>query len=364
MNRRKAMMQYRLLIIVIAISILTAGCVTLSKEEQPQRERYAKWHAVHLIGYNTDDGLRTLEEHIPTLDKMGINVVILEIDYAFEFKSHPELRSSANAITRIGARRLASTCRRHGIRLIPQFQCLGHQSWKQNTGPLLTKYPELDLTPGAFPDNKGIYCREWDLLNPKVNKIIFALMDELIGAFQADAFHVGMDEVFLLGHEKSPSTKGKDPAILFAKAVNEYYDHLVKTRKVEMLMWGDRLIDAKKLKYGKWEASNNGTAPAIDLIPKDIIICDWHYGKRSQYPSIPMFIEKGFRVIPSGWNKVDATRELIKYSKTQRSSLMLGHLFTTWSVKKDALTQYPPIVEGMKILHETLANKAIDSDKK
>jgi len=58
-------------------------------------------------------------------------------------------------------------------------------------------------------------------------------------------------------------------------------------------MWGDRLIDGKKYDFGEWEASTNGTAAAIDLIPKDIIVCPWHYELRSDYPSIPMFIEKG-----------------------------------------------------------------------
>ena len=75
-----------------------------------------------------------------------------------------------------------------------------------------------------------------------------------------------------------------------------------------MLMWGDRLIDANVMKYGKWEASENGTAPAIDLIPKDIIICDWHYEQRTDYPSVRYFQEKGFRVWPAGWNNVEATQ--------------------------------------------------------
>lgn len=345
-------MRHRRLIDVILMVLLAIGSVTTAAAEQPPVRQETPWHAVHIIGYSTDDDLETIGKNIPTLAEMGINVLILQVDYGFEFQSHPELRNGQQQITKAGARELVAVCREHGIRLIPQFSCLGHQSWKESTGPLLTKYPELDLTPGAFPKNEGIYCREWDPMNPKVNQIVFPLMDELIDAFQADAFHVGLDEVFLLGHGKSPSTKGKDPAVIFAKAVNEYYDHLVKKREVEMLMWGDRLIDAKKLKYGKWEASDNGTAPAIDLIPKDIIICDWHYGKRSQYPSIPMFVEKGFRVLPSGWNEVDATLELIKYSKTQSSPLVLGHLFTTWSDPKGDLVHYPPIVEGMKMLQK------------
>ena len=80
-----------------------------------------------------------------------MNVIVLEVDYAFEFRSHPELRRPEKPITRRGARRFVRACRQHGISVIPQFQSFGHQSWAKNTGPLLTKYPELDSTPGAFP---------------------------------------------------------------------------------------------------------------------------------------------------------------------------------------------------------------------
>ena len=310
------------------------------------------WRAVHVLSYDTDADLEALGKNLEALAKQGINVVILEVDYNFEFKSHPELRRGKTPITPGGARRFAALCKKFGIRLIPQFQSLGHQSWKAETFPLLTVYPQFDLTPGAFPNNEGIYCREWDLMNPEVWRIVFKLMDEIIDAFNADAIHVGMDEVFLLGSEKSPSTKGQNPATLFAKAVNELHGHLVKKRRVEILMWGDRLIDAAKYDYGEWEAAKNGTAPAIDLIPKDIIICDWHYESRESYPSIPLFIEKGFRVLPSGWKDVGATKAFINYSRKHKSPKMLGYLFTTWSVKKEELVAFPPLVEGLKLLRE------------
>src|SRR6185295_9189473 len=129
-----------------------------------------------------------------------------------------------------------------------------------------------------------IYCREWDPLNKEVWRIVFELMDEIIDGFRADAIHVGMDEIFLLGSEQSPSTKGKDVGVLFANAVKEIHTHLVRKRGVEMLMWGDRLIDANQYDFGEWEAAKNGTATALDLIPKDIIICPWHYEVRESYP--------------------------------------------------------------------------------
>jgi hypothetical protein len=156
--------------------------------------------------------------------------------------------------------------------------------------------------------------------------------------------------VFLLGSEKSPSTKGKDPAKVFAQAVNDLHEHVVKKRKVEMLLWGDRLIDARKLNWGEWEASKNGTAGAVDLIPKDIIICPWHYELKDAYPSVPMFLEKGFRVLPASWRKLDASKALIEYCQKQKSEKMLGHLFTTWGGRKDSLTEYQPMVQGLKLL--------------
>jgi len=308
------------------------------------------WRAVHLLDYNTDAALDALGQNLESLAKSGINVIILEVDYNFAFKSHPELRRGTDPVTAEGARRFAALCKKFGIRLIPQFQSVGHQSWKADTFPLLTVYPQFDLTPGALPNNEGIYCREWDPLNPQVWTIVFALMDEIIDAFQADALHVGMDEVFLLGSDKSPSTKGKDPGVLFADAVKEIHGHLVRKRHVEMLMWGDRLIDAEKYDYGEWEAAKNGTATAVDRIPKDIIICDWHYEVRAGYPSIGMFIEKGFRVLPTGWKDVEATKALINLSCAHKSQKLLGYLFTTWGVKKNEILVFPPIAEGLKLL--------------
>jgi hypothetical protein len=336
-----------LLVLTLALPKAFAG------EDKPKpAPKAGQWHALHVLSYNNDKDLESLGAQIPKLAEMGLNVLILEINYHFQFESYPKLRDGSTQITKEGAGKFADLCRKHGIRLIPQFQCLGHQSWKESTFPLLTVYPEFDLTPDAFPKNKDIYCREWDPLNPKVNEVVFKLMDEIINAFKADALHVGMDEVFLLGAEKSPSTKGQDPAKLFAKAVKDLHEHLVKDRKIEMLMWSDRLFDAKKYKWAKWEASDYGTAAAVDMIPTDIILCPWHYEVHESYPSIPLFVDKGFRVLPASWKKPDAVKALIQSSAKVDSPKMLGHLFTTWNGKSDSLAEYKPMVEGLKVLKE------------
>ena len=312
------------------------------------------WRGVHVMVGN-DDAASDLIAEVPKLGALGVNALVLEVNYSLEFESHPELRS-ASVLTKEQAARLARTCREHGIRPIPLFNCLGHQSWEKNTGPLLTKYPGLDETPGQFPGNKGIYCRSWCPQHPEVNEIVFALLDEIISAFEADAVHVGMDEVFLIGSPYCPRCKGDDPAKLFAKAVKDLHGHLVGQRKVEMLMWGDRLLDAAATGYGPWESATNGTHCAVDRIPKDIILCDWHYrepaeypGKPADYVSIPFFLEKGFRVWPASWKSVPATKALLEAERKHRRERLLGHLCTTWgAVKIGKLAEWPPIRAAMK----------------
>jgi hypothetical protein len=119
-------------------------------------KRPESWRAIHLLDYNSDQDLDTLGQNVENLARQGINVIILEVDYNFTFKSHPELRRGQNPITREGARKFSELCKKFNIRLIPQFQSLGHQSWKAETFPLLTTYPNFDLTPGAFPGNEKI----------------------------------------------------------------------------------------------------------------------------------------------------------------------------------------------------------------
>jgi hypothetical protein len=342
--------------IIAAIAMVQLQLTDAHSATPPTADR--PWRALHVINYTTDDRLDRLARQLPQLAELGVNCLILEVNYGFEFQSHPELRQGERPITRAGAARMLATCRENGIELVPQFMCLGHQSWARNTFPLLTKYPELDLTPGAFPNNEGIYCREWDPMNPKTNVIVLALIDELIEAFDATAFHVGMDEVFLLSSEHAPSTKNLNPADVFAKAVNELHTHIVTKRGLTMLIWADRLIDGNQLNMGEWEASKVGTAPAVDKIPKDIILCPWHYELRQQYESLPMLMSKGFRILPASWRKTDATLALIRSARQhQMEGRLVGHIFTTWSGRRDDWTNFEPLVKGLALLKSRTAEQ-------
>jgi hypothetical protein len=288
-----------------------------------------KWRGVHLLA-SDPQSLPLLKRAIAEkLVPLGINTLVFEVGYHFQFESRPEM-NDPKGWSKAQARELAEFCRQHGVRLIPQLNCLGHQSSRKTSLALLAKHPELDETPNLSSDAPGFKLRNWCPLHPDVNPIVFALMDELIDAFQADAFHVGMDEVFNLAHDQCPRCRGKLPEELFAKAVNDYHALLVGKRGLTMLMWGDRLLDDAAMKYGEWESSRVKTANAVDLIPRDIIICDWHYEPREEYPSVVYLQEKGFHVWPASWKKPDAALALRNYAARNATDKLVGHLCTVW----------------------------------
>ena len=333
----------RILLSLLLVLALT-GCRTTQPNAQPTSE---SWRGVD-VPVNNDKELDRVEQDLPKFAASGVNVVVVEVNYNFEFESHPELRAG-RYITKAKAREFAAAARKVGIQVIPEMECLGHQSRGGSTQPLLAKYPQLDETPGKFMDNKGIYCRSWCAQDPEVYKLVFPLIDEIADAFQADAFHVGMDEVFIIADKSSPLDHDQDPAKLFAYCVNKLHEHIVGERKMQMLMWGDRLLDAHTMGNHMYEESMNGTWPAVDMIPKDIIICDWHYLKQTNYPSVPFLLGKGFRVWPSGFKPMNATKAFSQFCLKQRETNtdLIGYLATTWSARTNDLSVWPPITKIM-----------------
>ncbi len=228
----------------------------------------------------------------------GVNTLVLRVDYNFEYRSHPELRDD-EALSRKDMRKIRKACRRGGIRVVPQINLLGHQSWETKAVKLLEEYPEFDETPWielpetyGWPNDDDLYCKSYCPLHPKVHEVVFALVDEIVDIFEADAFHAGMDEVFYIAMDRCPRCGGRDPAELFAGEVTLIRNHLARSG-VELWIWGDRLIDGKTTGIGEWEASMNRTHRAIDLIPKDVVINDWHYERAD--PTAPYFRGQGFQ---------------------------------------------------------------------
>ena len=288
---------------------------------------------IHLAAPKPDEmslALRFITEALP---KEGVNVLVLEFNYRFQSVRRPEV-VDADALSREQVSQLAEACRSAGIKLIPGINLLGHQSWAKTTFGLLRAHPEFDETQGKYPDNQGIYCRSYCPRHPEMHAVLFDLIDELLEWTGADTFHGGMDEVFLLGEDDCPRCRGADKAELFATEVKTIRDHLAGGGKT-LWIWGDRLLDGITTGIGKWEASINGTAPAINRIPRDVVINDWHY--ESAHPTAGHFALMGLPVVSAPWRKASvALRELDMIRAAQAgaspvvSARLLGLLQTSW----------------------------------
>ncbi len=344
----------KLLFIGCMITMTLCGCSGFKQSERDNPNKVDELVVGMHVTVSSDEDAMQVVDRMDELAQKGINLLVVEVGYSYQFQSHKELAAS-DGLSIEGASSMADKAKELEIELVPELDCLGHQSWEDSTSTLLSVYPQFDETIGLYPENEGIYCRSWCPLNEEVNPIIFDLMDELIEAFDAKAFHVGMDEVFLIGEDSCQRCRGKDKGELFAKAVNDYYNHLVKEKKVKMYLWGDRLLDGAALDdvYSEWDASYNDTYKAIDQIPKDIIIMDWHYDPLEEYPSIQYFVDHGFPVMTASYNDVDATKGFVQDTMRVRknSNLVLGHIYTNWGdIDNTQLDKWTPFVETIELL--------------
>jgi N-acetyl-beta-hexosaminidase len=292
------------------------------------------------------------------LASRNVNTLILRIDYNYQFETHPELRDSI-ALSKADIKKIVTICRQKNIRLIPQINLLGHQSWANRTNNLLTMYPQFDETPNVkmpekyvWPNADGLYCKSYCPLHPDVHKVVFDVMNEICDVFESTAFHAGMDEVFYLGDDKCPRCQGRDKAELFAGEVRKIRDELAQKNR-ELWIWGDRLLDGKTTGYGMWEASYNSTHRAVDMIPKDVMICDWHYERADK--SAVYFAMKGLRVATSPWRNPDIAvrqvNDMVAFRKDATNAMkdrFQGIVQTVWSGFENFLKEYEDAKKGIK----------------
>lgn len=332
------------LIVFISISFLnTTFSQTVTKDELPVRGFCIATPGADRI----DDFVKFINDELAS---RKVNTLILRVDYNYQYESHPELRNES-ALSKAGVKKLVEVCRKNQIQIIPQVNLLGHQSWAGKTGNLLDVYPQFDETPHVkmpekyeWPNADGLYCKSYCPLHPDVHKIVFALMDEICDAFETNAFHAGMDEVFYIGDDKCPRCSGKDKAELFAGELNLIRNHLaLKNRK--LWIWGDRLIDGKTTGIGMWEASMNNTHRAIDLIYKDVVICDWHYERPDQ--TAVCFATKGFNVITCPWRNpeiaVKQTQDMFRFRASvtpEMKDRFQGMVQTVWTGAEQFMDEF------------------------
>ena len=96
---------------------------------------------------------------------------------------------------------------------------------------------------------------------------------------------------------------------------------------------------------GMWSASLNNTYRAIDMIPKDVMICDWHYSRPE--PTAVYFAMKGLDVVSCPYQTssvaVIQVQDMVKMrmnSSPEMAQHFKGVVQTVWSGAGPFLDRY------------------------
>lgn len=247
------------------------------------------------------------------ISPMGYNTIIMQVSGGMVYERHPKISQAfANAIemhkkglwpafphsgiaegkpiTKAQLKEFLEYIKGFGIDVIPEVQSLGHVQYMTHAYPEIAEIPEKE-------EKENVDTREEDLLpsqfyrhsycpsNERSYEILFDIIDEIIEVFEPREFvHMGHDEVREIGVCKI--CKHKDPAQLFAQDVTRIHDYLA-SKGLKMMMWADMIQPVTKYQ----------TPPAIDMIPKDIVMLDfiWYFHLSKDIED--NLLEKDFRVL-------------------------------------------------------------------
>ena len=216
---------------------------------------------------------------IPMLARLKFSHVLVMTNYVRWDASKPMWHP--NGATKDEAKRVAELVRTNGMKAIPLLETPGHAQWFFYGGA------NRDLMQDPLVTDPYAY----DTLNPRTFEIILPILKEIVDVFKPEFVHIGHDEVAAPDRGRFPGrpdgqTLGLEK--LFANHAVKLHDYLA-TLGVGTMIWHDVALST---------AYRDKILPAL---PKDIVICAWHYSPASDYPTLADAQSQGFRVIGSSW---------------------------------------------------------------
>jgi len=281
------------------------------------------WRGWHLGGPSQAD-LPLYREFIDLLALLKYNTLCLEVNGRLQYESHPKIAAGGSP-TKDELRELVAYAKQRHLEVFPQLASFAHFGYVLNN-PDYRHLAEAEQTTLGH-QNLFNYCPS----QPETYEVVFALMDELIEVFGSAYFHIGHDEATFDDIGTCPRCQGKDPAHLFAGDVIKLHDYLAD-QGITTLLWGDMFLPTHN-------GQKYGTAAVTDELPKDLIICDWHYSPtHDNDASLRYWEEHGFRALGCPWyeplNVWDWGRQVKEHGA-------LGYLGTTWSGLANDFTRMP-----------------------
>jgi hypothetical protein len=185
--------------------------------------------------------------------------------------------------------------------------------------------------------HSDFYCVD----QPGVYDTLFGLYATLLDLYQADALLIGHDEIRELS---ACGSRIIEPGQLLADDVDRIHAWL-HGRHARLLMWGDMLLDASRWATTVGAAHSNSadlhsgaTHTAVESLPKDITILDWHYQPEGDYPTLAYFKKLGFTVWGVHWYNAEATVQMVRSAEHYHAEGVLGTDWGFWPGLSPAAT--------------------------
>lgn len=239
------------------------------------------------------------------------------IEDMFRFEADPDIGRTRGAITKKEMKMLLDEAKKHHITLTPVFESLGHQD-RLLSLPENRKYAEVQ-DPGEKP---------WSF--SPVSDEAYEFVTNLIGEVAAATpdspfFHIGGDESWDVGKGTSKQKVeevgvGRVHADYFSR-LNEFVNDKLNRR---MMQYADMI---------------NRHPEAMEHMPKNIIMIDWHYSTKSDFETADKLKEAGFNVMtsPGIWSWADyypnlswATTNIAKAARKAKELNLMGCITSSW----------------------------------
>jgi len=268
-----------------------------------------------------------IERAIRLAALMKFNYVILEPWGMYKSERNPWWCWPGAQMTKDEVRRLVAIACDLGVTMIPQVNVFGHATSARGCSK---KHAILDLQPEYEPlFEPGGW--NWCLTNPETQRVLREIIAELHEDFgNPPFFHLGCDEA---QPPSCPECRKEPYAPLVCRHISGLVD-FVKTRNARAMIWHDMLLDRGDSRWKDFVRQGNAeTAKLADILPKDVIICDWEYSYgnmkevREDWPTIRYFREKGFDVAACPWMNYRTMDAMAKYVSKVGG---FGFIETTW----------------------------------
>lgn len=260
---------------------------------------YLEMRGMHL-GLPTHDNFAFCKSFLSDfMVPLRYNTLFVEVSAAIALDSHPEIaeswaeecekyrqgkrpmphhydmRGNGEILTKEEVRELIAYAEAYGIEIIPEIQSFGHAQYLTVPHPEIaerdTVAAKVEVEGGAEEMAAQVdpfcYCPS----NELSYKLLFEVADEIIELFRPKRYvSMGHDEVYQIGLCEKCRTK--DPAELYVSDVLRLHEYLAG-KGLKMAIWADMLQDCTKYL----------TFPAIDRIPKDILLLDfiWYFNLKT-----------------------------------------------------------------------------------